>query len=83
MNAHDDFWGNFTAVGARGARYGLIGHDSADVVAWLADHPEFTADTGSIYFDYGNDEPQVEVTEVFFVVDDEPGTVGIEGRDAA
>lgn len=56
-------WGYFTAVGARGARYGLIGHDSQQVAAWLASHPDFD---GSIYFDYGNDEPQVEVTEVFF-----------------
>lgn len=55
-------WGNFTAVGARGSRFGLIGHDSGDVMKWLAAHPDFD---GSIYFDYGNGEPQVEVTEIF------------------
>ncbi len=58
-----DAWGNFHAVGARGSRFGLIGHDSTDVAAWLAAHPEFN---GSIFFDYGNDEPEIEVTEVFF-----------------
>jgi hypothetical protein len=53
-----DAWGNFHAE-----RFGLIGHDSTDVAAWLAAHPEFN---GSIFFDYGNDEPEIEVTEVFF-----------------
>ncbi len=56
-------WGNFTAVGSRGSRHGLIGHDSAAVTKWLEENPGFD---GNIYFDYGNDEPQVEVTEIFF-----------------
>ena len=60
---HLDPWGNFIAVGSQGARYGLIGHYSTDVKAWLTAHPGFD---GTIYFDYGNDEPQVDVTEVFF-----------------
>lgn len=64
----DKHWGNFTAVGSRGSRFGLIGHDSATVHQWLATHPDFD---GNIYFDYGNDEPQVEVTEEFLPEADE------------
>ena len=63
-----DKWGYFSAVGSRGSRFGLIGHDSGDVSKWLAAHPDFD---GNIYFDYGNDEPQIDVTEVFFPEVDE------------
>lgn len=67
-------WGNFTAVGSRGSRFGLIGHYSEDVTKWLAANPGFN---GTIYFDYGNDEPQVDVTEVFFPeAEDDAGMVG-------
>ena len=64
----DKHWGNYTAVGSRGSRYGLIGHDGVGVNRWLSEHPDFD---GNIYFDYGNDEPQVEVTEEFIPEADE------------
>jgi len=47
-------------------RYGLIGHDSADVAKWLAAHPEFSPATGDIWFDYGTGEDQTECTSIFF-----------------
>lgn len=51
-------FGNFHAE-----RYGLIGHDSCDVMAWLALHPEYR---GSIGFDYGDGSDEIDVTEIFF-----------------
>ena len=51
-------FGNFTAE-----RYGLIGHDSSDVMAWLSLHPEYR---GSIGFDYGDGSDEVDVTTIFF-----------------
>jgi len=53
-------FGNFTAE-----RYGLIGHDEADVAAWLAAHPNYK---GGIYFDYadgGEDAGGIDVSERF------------------
>jgi hypothetical protein len=46
----------------------LIGHDSADVMAWAAAHPDYA---GSIWFDYGTDEGQTEVREIFYPEADE------------
>lgn len=44
-------------------RFGLIGHDEADVAAWRADHPDYR---GGFWFDYGDgSEDQIDVTEVF------------------
>ncbi len=64
-----DVWGYFTAE-----RYGLIGHDSGDVMAWLELHPEYR---GSIGFDYGDDGVEVDVTEIFFpeAGDEVPGAI--------
>jgi hypothetical protein len=61
-------WGEFSAVGSRGARYGLIGHDSADVWAWLSAHPGFD---GSIYFDLCDGGDAVDVTSEFEAVEPE------------
>jgi hypothetical protein len=55
-------WGDFTAVGALGQRYGLIGHDSRDVWAWLAEHPDFA---GNIHFDNRDGGDQIDVTDEF------------------
>ena len=50
--------GNFHAE-----RYGLIGHDEADVAAWRAAHPEYR---GGFWFDYADgSEDQIDVTEKF------------------
>lgn len=51
-------FGNFTAE-----RYGLIGHDEAAVLTWLADHPDYR---GSIGFDYADGSDEIDVTEKFF-----------------
>jgi len=51
-------WGYFYAE-----RYGLVGHDSGDVMRWLAAHPDYR---GSIGFDYGDGSDEVDVTEQFF-----------------
>ena len=51
-------WGHFYIEGGE-----LIGHLSADVMLWAAAHPDYA---GSIYFDYGNDEPQTEVRGEFY-----------------
>ena len=61
-------WGDFYAVGSRGQRYGLIGHESVDVWAWLESRPDFA---GSIYFDNRDGGDDVDVTEVFFPESDE------------
>ena len=66
-------WGNYTAIGPRGSRHGLIGHLATDVRGWLADHPGFN---GSIHFDYGNDEPDVDVTSEFIEECDHAGRIG-------
>lgn len=50
-------FGNFTAE-----RYGLIGHDEADVAAWLAAHPDYT---GGFWFDHGDGSDDIDVTERF------------------
>lgn len=42
--------------------YALIGHDAADVMAWVAAHPEYR---GSIEFERWDFEGSVDVTEVF------------------
>ena len=50
--------GNFHAE-----RYGLIGHDEADVAAWRAAHPDYR---GGFWFDYGDgSDDQIDVTEIF------------------
>ena len=55
-------FGNFHAE-----RYGLIGHDEADVAAWRAAHPDYT---GGFWFDYGDGgEDQIDVTERFVDAD--------------
>lgn len=54
-------FGNFTAE-----RYGLIGHDEADVAAWREAHPDYT---GGFWFSYGDDSDDVEVTERFVDAD--------------
>lgn len=53
--------GNFHAE-----RYGLIGHDEADVAAWRAAHPDYT---GGFWFDYGDGGEEVDVTEIFAALD--------------
>lgn len=64
-------WGNFHAE-----RYGLIGHDSCDVMTWLDAHPDYH---GSIWFDYGaGGEQEIDVTEMFFGADE-----AIEQSEAA
>ena len=67
-------WGDFHAVGARGQRYGIIGHDSGDVWAWLATRPDFC---GSIYFDLLDGGDDVEVTDEFI------GDDAIQNTEAA
>lgn len=69
-----DVWGYFYAD-----RHELIGHNSADVMMWLEAHPEFTPDCGSIWFDYGTDEGQVDVTEVYFPDQDDAARTAVEG----
>ncbi len=53
-NGYGNFWNEFGA---------LIGHDSADVTAWLAANPEYV---GAIWFDNMDGGDHVEVTEIFF-----------------
>lgn len=55
-------WGDFHAVGSRGQRYGLIGHESVDVWAWLDTRPDFD---GSIFFDLCDGGDEVDVTDEF------------------
>lgn len=48
-------------------RFGLIGHDEADVAAWRAAHPDYR---GGFWFDYADgSEDQIEVTERFAELD--------------
>lgn len=64
-------FGNFTAE-----RYGLIGHDEAAVMTWLADHPDYR---GSIGFDYADGSDEIDVTEKFFPeAEDAADGIGIE-----
>lgn len=42
--------------------YVLIGHDAADVMAWVAAHPEYR---GAIEFERWDFEGSVDVTEFF------------------
>ena len=51
-------WGNFYTD-----RGQLVGHYALDVNAWLAQHPDYS---GSLFFDYGQGDDQIDVTDIFF-----------------
>ena len=56
----------------------LIGHDAADVMAWVAAHPEYR---GSIEFERWDFEGSIDVRETFYgEADDEANELE---RDAA
>lgn len=48
--------GNYYAQNGR-----LIGHDAADVMGWVAAHSY----TGTIWFNYGDDSDDIDVTDIF------------------
>lgn len=48
--------GNYYAQDGR-----LIGHDAADVMAWVAAHSY----AGTIWFNYGDDSDDIDVTDIF------------------
>lgn len=67
-------FGNYTAE-----RYGLIGHDEADVAAWRAAHPDYT---GGFWFDYGDgSEDQIDVSERFAELDATLSQLAAESAD--
>ena len=52
----------------------LIGHEAADVMAWVAAHPEYR---GSIEFERWDFEGSIDVSEMFLSEDEHAaGTVG-------
>ena len=53
----------------------LIGHEACDVMAWVADHPEYE---GSIEYERWDFEGSVDVTEVFRPEDDDEINTNVE-----
>lgn len=46
----------------------LIGHDAADVNAWIAKHPEYQ---GYLWMNWGDGGDDVDVTDIFYPEPDE------------
>lgn len=60
--------------------YTLIGHEAADVMAWVAAHPEYD---GAVEFERWDFEGSIDVTEVFLGEDAIGGSAAARESEAA